>query len=52
VRRESGRCLSAPGGLQQIALRGLSFNLSDFAGEKIRDLFDVAPTGESAIQVE
>jgi hypothetical protein len=49
---ESGRCLSPLGGLQQIAFRGLSFNLRDFAGEKIRDLFDVAPTGKSAIQVE
>jgi hypothetical protein len=49
---ESGRCLSPLGGLQQIAFRSLSFDLHDFATEKIRDVFDVAPTAKSAIQVK
>jgi len=49
---ESGRCLSPLGGLRQIALGNLSFNLHEITAEKIRDVFDVAPTRESTIQVK
>src|SRR5262249_26381364 len=50
--RRSGRCLLPLSGPPPIALRGLSFNLRDFATEKIGDLFYAAAPIESAIQAK